>query len=94
MQELVRRVPVAEHVIDFARDLTRATPRISGGAGLRARDGLVGRGAARGHQPDHGGEGAGGALRAVSRDDGGCGGGGVPGAAARVLTTFNAERQG
>ena len=25
MQELVRRVPVADHVIDFARDLTRAT---------------------------------------------------------------------
>ena len=53
MQELVRRVPVADHVIDFARDLARATrpnqaeapdfvrEMVSWGAGPRAGISLV-----------------------------------------------------
>ena len=95
MQELVRRVPVAEHVIDFARDLTRATrpnqpeapdfvrEMVSWGAGPRAGISLITAAKARAVLY--------GRYHATTADVAAVA---YPVLRHRVLTTFNAEAAG
>jgi MoxR-like ATPase len=95
MQELVRRVPVAEHVIDFARDLARATrpaqpeapdfvrEMVAWGAGPRAGISLIT--AAKTRAAIHG------RTHATTVDVAAVA---YPVLRHRVLTTFNAEAAG
>ena len=95
MQELVRRVPVAEHVIDFARDLVRATrpaqpeapdfvrEMVVWGAGPRAGISLIT--AAKTRAAIHG------RTHATTMDVASVA---YPVLRHRVLTTFNAEAAG
>ena len=95
MQELVRRVPVAEHVIDFARDLVRATrpsqpeapdfvrEMVAWGAGPRAGISLIT--AAKTRAAIHG------RTHATTVDVAAVA---YPVLRHRVLTTFNAEAAG
>ncbi|MDD2599571.1 MAG: MoxR family ATPase [Kiritimatiellae bacterium] len=95
MQDLVRRVPVADHVIDFARDLTRATrphgdeapgfvkEMVAWGAGPRAGISLIT--AAKARAVLHG------RYHATTSDVAAVA---HPVLRHRVLTTFNAEAAG
>jgi MoxR-like ATPase len=95
MQELVRRVPVADHVIDFARDLTRATrpnqpeapdfvrEMVAWGAGPRAGISLITAAKARAVLY--------GRYHATTADVAAVA---YPVLRHRVLTTFNAEAAG
>lgn len=95
MQELVRRIPVAQHVVDFARDLVRATrPQnpdaldfirelVAWGAGPRAGIGLITSAKARAALR--------GSLHATTADVAAMA---YPVLRHRVLTTFNAEAAG
>ncbi len=95
MQSLVRRVPVADHVVDFARDLVRATrpnqpeapdfvrELVAWGAGPRAGIGLIT--AAKTRAALHG------RIHATTADVAAMA---YPVMRHRVLTTFNAEAAG
>ena len=57
LQTVVRRVPVADHVVDYAASLARGVAsEIGGRAGFRQGNGIMGGWAAGGDRPDHGGE--------------------------------------
>ena len=68
LQQIVRRVPVADHVFQYAKRLTRMSPaRHAGGGRLRQQVADLGRRSARQHEPDPGRQGPRGAARPASR---------------------------
>ena len=82
LQELVRRVPISDHTLDYAMALVRATRTGSDGTGLHGQMDLLGRGAAGRPGADSGGQGQGGARRPHVGHDRRHPGRGPPGAAA------------
>ena len=95
-QDLVRRVPVPDHLYEFAVDLARRTrPGEHGVSRLAEAAGELGRGAARGAISDTGGEGAGGVAWQLCGADGGhCGGGGPCIAASGDDDIYRGKRRG
>ena len=70
LQDLVRKVPVAEHVFVYARDLIRASrPGEVESPDFIRQLCLVGSRPPRGPEPDLGGQGPGDSQRPVTRDD-------------------------